>query len=79
MTCGGRFRAALTTEDSQQQQQPLSRLVISLAKIALEMFPWPKLPQCENQDMWNNKPVVSLTEGAEYPGRRGNCALEPLQ
>lgn len=72
MTRGGCFRAALTTESSQQQQQPLSRLVISMAKIALEMFPRPQLPHRENQDIWRNTPAVSLTEEAEiFPRKEG--------
>lgn len=71
MTRGGCFRAALTTESS-QQQQPLSRLVISMAKIALEMFPRPQLPHRENQDIWRNTPAVSLTEEAEiFPRKEG--------
>lgn len=72
MTRGGCFRAALTTESSQQQQEPVSRLVISMAKIALEMFPRPQLPHCENQDIWRNTPAVSLTEEAEiFPRKEG--------
>lgn len=43
--CGGRFRAALTTEESQEQQLQ-SRIVISAAKIALETFPMGRATTC---------------------------------
>lgn len=49
-TCGGRFRAALTTEDSQERQLQ-SRLVIKTASIALDFLSWAKLLYCENQDI----------------------------
>lgn len=49
-TCGGCFRAALTTENSQEQQLQ-SRLVIQTAGIASDFLSWVKLPHCENQDI----------------------------